>query len=207
MNSDLQKLFTRFYNPQDQASEPMRGPSSLAGTKKIRDELWLLFEQHGICSMFDAGCNDCAWAQAIDSRIIYSGGDISAEIIADAHCKFPDLNVQVFDVTTDPIPAVDVLFVRDVAIHLCHADKLRMLHNWLDSSVPWLLTTTDLAHQANIEIEHDANGFPWAGINWQLPPWNFPEPSGYIVEQEYATRRLALWHRDQLKDLIWQLPE
>jgi len=45
MNTDLQKLFTRFYNPQDQACEPMRGASSMEMTKKIRDELWPLFEQ------------------------------------------------------------------------------------------------------------------------------------------------------------------
>jgi hypothetical protein len=207
MNADLQKLFTRFYNPTSQAAEPMRGASSIAGTKKIRDELWPLFERHGIRSMFDAGCNDCAWAQAHDPRIIYSGGDISAEIIAEAHRKFPHLNVQVFDVTTDPIPAVDVLFVRDVTIHLCNADKLRMLRNWLDSSVPWLLTTTEPAHQKNIEIKCNVDGFPWAGINWQLPPWNFPEPRDCIVEQGHQSRRLALWHQDQLKDLTWQLRE
>ena len=204
MNSELQQLFTKFYNPRDQESEPMRGSSSIEGTKKIRDELWPLFERHGICSMFDAGCNDCAWAQAIDARIIYSGGDISAEIIAEAHRKSPNLNVKVFDVTTDPIPTVDVLFSRDVAIHLSNADKLRMLHNWLDSSVPWLLTTTDLAHQKNLEIEYDVNGFPWAGINWQLPPWNFPEPRDCIIEQNYSSRRLALWHRDQFKIIPWQ---
>jgi hypothetical protein len=204
MNSELQQLFTKFYNPRDQESEPMRGSSSIEGTKKIRDELWPLFERHGICSMFDAGCNDCAWAQAIDARIIYSGGDISAEIIAEAHRKSPNLNVKVFDVTTDPIPTVDVLFSRDVAIHLSNADKLRMLHNWLDSSVPWLLTTTDLAHQKNLEIEYDVNGFPWAGINWQLPPWNFPAPRDCIIEQVYESRRLALWHRDQFKIIPWQ---
>lgn len=204
MNSELQQLFTKFYNPRDQESEPMRGASSIEGTKKIRDELWPLFERHGIRSMFDAGCNDCAWAQAIDDRIIYSGGDISAEIIAEAHRKFPNLNVKVFDVTTDPIPTVDVLFSRDVTIHLSNADKLRMLHNWLDSSVPWLLTTTDLAHQKNLEIEYDVNGFPWAGINWQLPPWNFPAPRDCIIEQNYSSRRLALWHRDQFKIIPWQ---
>ena len=204
MNSELQQLFTKFYNPQDQESEPMRGSSSIEGTKKIRDELWPLFERHGIRSMFDAGCNDCAWAQAIDDRIIYSGGDISAEIIADARKKFPNLNVKVFDVTTDTIPTVDLLFIRDVTIHLSNADKLRMLHNWLDSSVPWLLTTTDPEHQKNLEIECDVNGFPWAGINWQLPPWNFPEPRDCIIEQVNGSRRLALWHRDQFKIIPWQ---
>lgn len=207
MNSDLQKLFTRFYNPKDQEPEPTRGPSSIEGTKKICDELWPLFERHGIRSMFDAGCNDCVWAQAIDARIIYSGGDISAEIIAEAQRCYPHLNVQVFDITTDPIPAVDVLFMRDVAIHLCNADKLKMLQNWLDREIPWLLTTTEPAHPENLEIEYNADGFPWAGINWQLPPWNFPKPQDCIVEQEHQSRRLALWHRDQLKDLIWQLPE
>jgi hypothetical protein len=82
-----------------------------------------------------------------------------------------------------------------------------MLQNWLDSGIPWLLTTTEPAHPENLEIEYNADGFPWAGINWQLPPWNFPKPQDCIVEQEHQSRRLALWHRDQLKDLIWQLPE
>jgi hypothetical protein len=202
MNPELQKMFTKFYNPQVCPSEHLRGSSSLAGTEKIRNELWLLFQRHSIVSMFDAGCNDCAWAHTIDSRIIYSGGDISAELIADAQHRYPNLNIRVFDVTSDPIPPVDVLFMRDVAIHLGNADKLRMLHNWLDSGISWLLTTTEPAHQENLDVEYTVDGFPWAGLNWQSVPWNFPEPRDYIVEQGHTSRRLALWHRDQLKDLI-----
>lgn len=203
MNLTLQRLFSLFYTPEQQANED-RGASSLEWTQKLRDELPNLYARHNIRSMFDAGCNDCSWSSRFERTIEYYGGDISLPMVASVWRNFPALNVILHDVTTDPLPVVDVLFVRDVAIHLNNTDKVRMLQNWLNSSIPWLLITHDEHEHKNQDFEYSQEHFPLGCVNWGLAPWNFPKPIDQIYEVncDESGRCMALWHRDQLKDLI-----
>jgi hypothetical protein len=203
MNLNLQRLFSQAYTPEQQAQED-RGASSLEWTQKLRDELPGLYVRHGISHMFDAGCNDCSWSSRFDHTIKYQGGDISLPMVASVWRNYPGLDVILHDVTTDPLPPVDVLFVRDVAIHLNTADKTRMLRNWIDSSIPWLLITHDEYEKQNRDFEYDQESFPLGYVNWRIAPWNFPAPQDqiYEVDRDESGRCMALWHRDQLKDII-----
>lgn len=204
MNTQLQKLFSVLFNPEQQARDISRGASTPEWTLKLRDELPTLFKQHGIRKMFDGGCNDCSWSRLFDKTAIdYLGGDISLAMIAHVWKTHPEINVILHDVTTDPIPDVDVLFVRDVTIHINNRDRRALLQNWLRSSVPWIMLTHDDHLVENIDFEYNT-GFPFSAVNWQLPPWNFPKPTGQVYEIDYneSGRCMALWHRDQLRDLI-----
>ena len=203
MNLALQRLFSLSYTPEQQATEDRAG-SSLEWTQKLRNELPHLYARHGIRSMFDAGCNDCSWSSRLERSIEYHGGDISLPMVASVWRHYPALDVILHDATTDPLPQVDVLFVRDVTIHLNTRDKMSLLRNWLTSEIPWLFITQDDYEKENQDFEYSKTEFPVSWVNWLLPPWNFPEPIDQIYEAdgyEYG-RRMALWHRDQLKDLI-----
>lgn len=204
MNINLQQLMTIWFHAQWQPNESERGASSVGYTSHIRDNLWPLFEKHKITSMFDGGCNDCTWASLLDSRIKYSGGDISPSLIERAKTQYPHLDVTVFDITTDKFPHVDVLFVRDVTIHLNDSDKKRFLENWLDSGIPWLLTTTEPVQKTNMDFVYSPDQFPFEFLNWQAKPWSFPNPVDRIVEQPGYTRCLALWNRSQFETRPWQ---
>ena len=203
MNLNLQRLFSLAYTPEQQAKED-RLASSLEWTQKLRDELPALYARHGIHSMFDAGCNDCSWSSRLDHTIDYHGGDISLPMVASVWKNYPDLDVILHDITTDPLPQVDVLFVRDVTIHLNTADKQRVLRNWIDSWIPWLLITHDEYEQQNRDFKYGEEHFPLGWVNWGLAPWNFPAPTDqiYEVDRDESGRCMALWHRNQLKDLV-----
>lgn len=205
MNISLQKLFSFWYDSKDQAAEYLRGSSSIAGTKILRDAVPELFEKYGIVSMFDSGCNDCVWASRWPASIVYSGGDISLSMVSDAWKNFPNLDVQVHDATSDTFPAVDLIFSRDVVIHFNDQDKKKFLQNWLVSTVPWLLITHDETLDHNVDFDYDLHyvAFPLAPVNWCLSPWNFPIPTDKIYEiKNYDRGRcMALWHRDQIKGL------
>jgi len=205
LNFQLQKLFSLAYTPQQQAKEN-RGASSIEGTQKLRDELPELFSRYGIKSMFDAGCNDCTWASRLESSIDYHGGDISLSMVASVWNTYPHLNVVLHDVTSDPLPDVDVLFVRDVTIHLNNVDKINLLTNWLNSNIPWLLITHDEYETQNQDIDYSQVNFPVVGVNWNLSPWNFPTATARIYEfyKDESGRCMALWHQDQIKALSWQ---
>jgi hypothetical protein len=132
-----------------------------------------------------------------DTGVEYQGGDISLAMVAHVWRWYPNLNVQVHDATSDPFPKVDLLFVRDVTIHLNNADKRKLLQNWLDSDIPWILIT----HSKHIENNNDfayGDEFPLGEVNWELPPWNLPPPKEILWEYEEGGRSMSLWSRKQI---------
>jgi hypothetical protein len=93
-----------------------------------------------------------------------------------------------------------VLFVKDVTIHLNNKDKRKIIDNWLASNIPWIMLTHDKFEINNNDFEY-SHGFPFACVNWQLNPWNFPLPTECVYEVIDDGRCMALWHRNQLLEL------
>ena len=206
MNFDLQKLFLSFYAP-DLTENHESGASSKLGTQNLRPRMKQLFNRHSIESIFDAGCNDCNWMSLVTDYVDYQGGDISPAMIDHVRKEYPELDVISHDITTDPIPNVDLLFIRDVAIHLNNEDKLRVWKNWLSSNVPWILITHNREVSENTNFQY-SDQFPFSSANWELDPWNFPKPLDFIDEYESNTigvsngRCMGLWHKDQFKGIL-----
>ena len=203
MNSQLQKLFSIIYSP-DQTDNRNTGASSITDTSNLRIRIGELFTTHNIKSIFDAGCNDCGWMRhLVDStKVDYRGGDISLAMVADVWRKLPELDVQVHDATTDPFPTADLLFVRDVAIHLNNQDKQKLWQNWFDNNIPWILITHNLEVSENSDFEYSEQPFPFSSANWNFSPWNFPAAVDLVSEYGPNDRSLGLWHRDQFKGIL-----
>jgi len=196
----------------------MRGASSVAGTAKLRMQLPALFAQYQIRSMFDAGANDAAWQYPTLSPFVnYYAGERNEFLVETAKKKFPLLNIVKHDVTVDALPAVDVLFVRDVAIHFNNQHRKKMFRNWLDSSIPWLLITQTDSVAENIDQDQTIPGrsiavpkdWYFSPVNWRLPPWNFPEPTAQITDEfeekfdnKPVERFMSLWHQSQIRGLL-----
>lgn len=199
MNLDLQKLFSLAYGPD--RSDNSTGASSIEGTARLRENVIALLKKHQIKTMFDAGCNDCNWSQFLAESISYQGGDISLAMIAHVWDKRPWLDVRLHDATTDPFPNADVLFVRDVAIHLNNQDKIKLWNNWYRSTIPWILITHNLEVDTNSDFEYSMQ-FPFSPANWEITPWNYPAPVDRIWEYGPDGRSMALWHRDQFRNIL-----
>lgn len=199
MNPTLQKLFRSFYTPRLTQTEY----DSITDTENLRQRIIALFKKHHITSMFDAGCNDCIWMNQLlnNIEIQYQGGDISPDMIEYVHDTFPGCRVDVHDATTDAFPIAELLFVRDVAIHLNNADKRKLWNNWLDSSIPWILITHNLETDHNSDFEY-TDEFPFSSANWQLAPWCFPKPVDQVWEYGVGGRCMALWNQNQFKGKI-----
>tara|TARA_B110000503_G_scaffold38328_1_gene62881 strand:- start:707 stop:1309 length:603 start_codon:yes stop_codon:yes gene_type:complete len=200
MNNNLMKTMSVLFTPDQQRVDLDRGGSSAKHIEKLIAELIPLFNKYNIQSMFDAGCNDCRIGIAISPPITYYGGDISAAMVADSWKNRPQFNINLHDATTDSFPNVDLLFVKDVSIHLSYADKLKLCNNWMSSDIPWIMITHD-EFEKNSDFDYK-DGFPFAHVNWEVEPWNFPSPTDVIYEVDNAGRCMALWHRDQLMELI-----
>ena len=200
MNLALQKIFSKHYSPL-LTQNHTHGASSRSGTRDLRDRIEKLFYRHSVKSIFDAGCNDCNWMIIMAQYVEYKGGDISLAMVANVWREYPELDVVLHDITTDPIPTVDLLFVRDVAIHLNNQDKRRLWENWFASNVPWILITHNKEVTENTDFQYSTQ-FPFASANWELDPWMFPAPLDSVDEYESKGRCLGLWHRDQFKGIL-----
>lgn len=201
MNNDLADLFSKMYHIEHLLPEvgTIAGPgSTMEHTNHLRKHLPDFFKKHNINSMFDAGCCDCHWMSTLVDNFNYRGGDISRTVVEHLQKNNPALDIVWHDVTTDTLPAVDLLFVRDVAIHLTNKDKQKLISNWLSSNIPWILTTQDNRIE-NTDFEYNYLQFPESQVNWLADPWNFPAPTDALSESENGNNRtLALWHRSQL---------
>lgn len=202
MNYQLQKIFSTFYSP-DITENKTAGASSIVGTTELRKKIIALFEKYNIKSIFDAGCNDCNWMDLIIPHLDkYYGGDISLAMVAYVWHTYPDFEVEVHDITTDPIPSVDLLFVRDVAIHLNYHDKQKLWNNWFNSGVPWILITHNPDHCENHESDYESGKLLVEQVNWCIKPWNFPAPINTADEYLPGGRCMGLWHQNQFNGIL-----
>lgn len=177
-----------------------RGASSIEYTQKIFANLNDFFHRYNITSMFDAGCNDAAWINNLNLAVKYQGGDISSSIIRSN--KNHNLNLIEHDIRQDPIPPCDLLWIRDVMIHLKDQDRQCILKNWLTSNIPWIMMT-QCDGSINQDIVYD-NKIQCSETNWYAAPWNFPKGVDYIWEMcdvNLMGRKMELWHRDQIYHL------
>ena len=178
-----------------------RGASSIEYTQKIFANLNDFFHRYNITSMFDAGCNDAAWINNLNLAVKYQGGDISSSVLTHGK-KAHNLNLIEHDIRQDPIPQCDLLWIRDVMIHLTDRDRRSVLKNWLKSNIPWIMMT-QCDGVINQDIVYD-DKIQTSEINWYASPWNFPVGIDYIFEslnETYIGRKMELWHRDQIYNL------
>jgi len=197
MNLNLQKLFSKYYynstawvSPKEYFTRP--------------DNLVALLQKYKISSMFDAGCGPRHWIaknQFAKAGIRYVGGDIVLNNVRHCNQTWPELDIQLHDMTTDPFSEVDLIFSSDVVIHLNNADKLKFLQNFLASGANYLLITHngDVPHVTeNVDVDYNAP-FPFQEVNWYLDPWNFPPELDCLVDDPPVwAKRMCLWSKQQI---------
>jgi hypothetical protein len=177
--------------------------SDLIQTEQIRDTLPLLLKSLDAKSMLDIPCGDYYWMQHVDLPLTYIGADIVQEIVKTNNKKHSDINHKFInlDVCTDKLPKVDLIFARDLLVHLSYNDIQQALHNMKKSGATWLLTTTFTKRDSNKDVKTG----DWRTLNLQLAPFNFPEPVRIINEGctefngDFNDKSLGLWNLKDIK--------
>ena len=180
------------------------GPGSTIGyTQNIREKLKPLLIKHNIKSMFDAPCGDYSWMSMINVQEVvnYSGGDIVEFMIEDNKKNYPTVNFKVFDLTVDSIPDVDLLFCRDLLLHLSFSDIDQVFSNISRSNVKFILTSNWFEDATNTR---DIETGGWRYLNFLESPYNFGSPIDSIIDfvDGYPTREMFLWPKDVIDTYI-----
>lgn len=201
--SNTHDIFDSIYQTNYWRGESRSGEGSdLIQTQQIREVLPSLLKTLGAKSMLDIPCGDYYWMQHVDLPVTYIGADIVQQVVKINNTKYSDPRHRFMnlDVCTDELPKVDLIFARDLLVHLSYSDIRQSLKNMKHSGSTWLLTTTFTGRDSNVDIKTG----DWRTLNLQLAPFNFPEPVKLINEGctqfngDYNDKSLGLW---KLQDL------
>lgn len=129
--------------------------------------------------------------------IDYLGADVVPELVEENRRRHgaAGKRFELLDATRDPLPQVDLVFCRDLLIHLSNADAAKLLANVARSGSRWLLTTHFTGHRANLDI---LSG-DFRPLNLCRPPFLLPPPVEVIAEESrlsggiFPDRAMGLW--------------
>ena len=193
-------IFTEVYRRRIwNSTESVSGTgSTLEQTETLREMLPQLLEELNVHTMLDAPCGDFHWMKEAHLNLEqYIGVDIVEEIIAENNRSYkrPGREFFVRNIIEDSLPTVDLIFSRDVLIHLRDHEIFRALANFKRSGSKYLLTTT-FPGRINEDLEFTGMFRP---LDLQAAPFNFPPPLRLLSENctecegAFADKSLGLW--------------
>lgn len=181
--------------------------STLSYTENLRKELPKLLTQFSIKKVFDAPCGDFNWMRHLLATIDidYIGGDIVRPLIEAHNKQYKNRRVSFIhiDLTKDTFPQSDLMICRDCLFHLSYADTKSVLKNFVNSGIPYLLTSThtDTGSFANRDIK--TGGFRL--VDFFSAPYNFSRSPLASIDDWVAPhpeRQLCLWTRQQVSTAL-----
>lgn len=176
----MQEEFTEIYMTNRWGgTESKSGPGSgIEQTRVVREGLEKIFKVFKIRSILDIPCGDFNWMKLVDlTGIQYMGADIVEEAVRNCSKNFP-YTFQVLDITSSPLPTVDLILSRDCLVHLPYSDIFKALENIRKSGSKFLLTTSFTELETNIEGKLGG----WRPINLLREPFNLPSPLTVVNE-------------------------
>jgi hypothetical protein len=200
-----ESIFTKIFE-----DNKWHGTDSISGTgsdsvqtRIIIDELPKLFKELGIKTLLDIPCGDFHWMQKVDlGGVKYLGADIVKELINENKRKISKKTIDFIhlNLTSDPLPEVDLILCRDCLVHLSYEDIFLALDNLFKSKSRYVLTTTFPERNENCDIPTG----DWRPINLEKSPFNLKRPLRIINEGciefdgAFKDKSLALWKIDDL---------
>lgn len=206
-NMSSEEKFTWIYknNHWDNAESVSGDGSTLEYTENLRKQLPKVVDQFNIKSILDAPCGDFNWMHSVINSLdcSYIGGDIVGELIEDLNIRYQTDTVRFvkLDVTAQNLPQADLMICRDCLFHLPYEGIQKFLANFIESKIPYLLTTTHL-NNGNFENQDLGEGHFFRRIDLFSEPFNFSREPAYRITDwvhPFAEREMCLFSRDQIK--------
>ena len=156
------EIFNNYYINNHQNNQETKSGigSTYENTKIIRDRLLKVFALLNINSICDIPCGDCNFMKYIDFGKVksYIGCDIVQEIIDNNRKNFVDYkNVQFncLDIINNNLSKVDLIFCRDLFIHLSNNLIHKALQNIIDSRSKYFACEFFTTNINNKELNED----------------------------------------------------
>jgi hypothetical protein len=135
----------------------------------------------------------------------YIGCDIVESLIAQNRQNFANdkIHFELIDLSRDSLPKSDLIFSRDLLVHLDFEDAFKVIASFKKSGAKYLLTTTYPTREQNLNlILPESLCYP---INLETYPFNFPKPLLLVNEGctegdgNFTDKSLGLWLLEDIK--------
>ena len=215
MDEHLQSEMSRVYVQNlwgSNESRSGRGSSPLQ-TMYIEQEIPILFDRLEIDSVLDIPCGDFKWMRKVLQRsnrtIDYHGADIVEKLIKLNKSKETNnIKFSCLDITSDPLPKVDLVFSRDCFVHLSDNMILKAFKNIKESGSAYIaMTNFSWFHMPNRSLSNEEIvGGNWRKINFRLKPFYLPMPIDFIsegsTEELGKDKTIGVWRVSDLPDCL-----
>lgn len=166
----------------------LSSPSVLQAVQGLEE----VIRRFHIRSMNDVPCGDFYWIPLILGRfpqLEYHGFDIVDDLIDWNRWRFPERKFDVADISESILPQVDLIFCKDLLLHIPFYAIAQGLRNFKLSGTRFLLVTS-ISGVENKDIVIDEPG-AYRHVNLRSAPFDLPEPV-------WSTDYLSLWSLDAL---------
>jgi UDP-N-acetylglucosamine 2-epimerase (non-hydrolysing) len=201
----MKEIFSNIIKNNEWTQHPCGPGSTLEYTVNLRNELPKILEKYNVKSMLDLPCGDYSWMSVtkLPDSIKYIGADIVEFLISENKKNYLDVDFRVLDITSDPLPDVDLLFCRDCLLHLNFYDINKALANIARSNVKFILMSS--WHSNSRNSDNIVTGESRI-INFFAPPYNFENPLDSIVDYipGYPKRSMVLWAKSSIEKYMKQ---
>jgi len=179
--------------------------SSVEQTFEIAQSLPALISQLKIRSILDIPCGDLEWMSRLDlSDVKYIGADIAPSLVSHLKSQFPEKKFEVLDIVRNTLPLMDLVFCRDLFVHLSFRDIRSAIKNIKVSGSQYLASTTFTTRTINSDLPVFTRGVAWRTLNLELQPFNFPEPE-FLIDEKctegnglFFDKAMAIWRISNL---------
>lgn len=206
--SEAEKVFSTIYHDNiwgDGESVSGYG-SSHQQTQFVKIELPYVLEELNVRTMLDLPCGDFNWMKDVDlTRLHYTGADIVPDLAKSNNASYANAQrtFTTLDLTSSPLPKVDLIFTRDCLVHLPNELVFAALRNICLSGSTYFMTTSFSWRFFN--ANNDIPMGHWRRINLEIAPFHLPPPMRFLVEGcsesegQLGDKTLGIWPVSQIK--------
>lgn len=176
--------------------------STMDNTENIRNVMPKILIELNIKSILDVPCGDFKWMKLIvnNMEVKYTGGDIVQDLIDELNMKYSNSNISFIqkNIIEDNLEYHDLLIVRDLLVHLPNSDIIKVINNYIDSKIPYLLISNYCNSDKSINPDIHMGFF--RNVSLQKEPFNIKEDPIYKIDDStpFIKRELCLWSRKQI---------
>jgi len=200
INDRLAKRFTMVFRENlFGGDESVSGPGSRRGSEQVMlaiDALAFVVGRFNIASVSDIPCGDFNWIEGFltsHREVVYVGYDIVAPLIERNRARHPSHRFCRLDITSQTPPKSDLIFSKELFLHLTYDDIKHSVSNMKRSCSKYLLMSSHFGSQ-NIDLSLDYGG-NWRPVDVCGDPIGFPQPI-------WRNALFGLWEMASIADPI-----
>ena len=157
--------------------ETISGPGSRKDNPMVvraLEALDYVIQKYNIIKISDIPCGDFNWFKAITDKhkhLEYVGYDIVKKLIIQNHMLHPNIRFEHFDIVSDVPEPSDLIFTKELLIHLTNKDIFSALRNMKESGSRYLMASNSFGVE-NIDLSVNSLGYA-RPVDLCRPPFNF----------------------------------